>query len=195
MGNILAYGSLYTYQDYLGWPPDERWEIIDGIAYNMTPAPSSNHQRVIRELATAFNVFLKGKSCEIFPAPFDVRLCDQEEDEQNVMTVVQPDLSLICNKHLIDQHGCKGSPDLVIEVTSPSTMQVDLKVKFRRYEIAGVKEYWIVHPEGKTIVVYGLGSDGTYGRPNVYTADDQLSVNVLPGLIINLVDIFSVLTD
>jgi len=195
MGNILAYGSLYTYQDYLGWPSDERWEIIDGIAYNMTPAPSSNHQRIIRELATAFNVFLKGKNCEIFPAPFDVRLSDQDEDEQNVKTVVQPDLSLICNKHLIDQHGCKGSPDLVIEVTSPSTMQVDLKVKFRRYEIAGVKEYWIVHPEGKTIVVYSLGSDGKYGRPNVYTADDQLSVNVLPGLIINLVDIFSVLTD
>ncbi|AFQ42945.1 Uma2 family endonuclease [Desulfosporosinus meridiei] len=142
MGNILAYGSLYTYQDYLGWPSDERWEIIDGIAYNMTSAPSSNHQRVIRELATAFNVFLKGKGREIFPAPFDVRLCDQEEDEQNVKTVVQPDLSLICNKHLIDQHGCKGSPDLVIEVTSPSTMQVDLKVKFRRYEVAGVKEYF-----------------------------------------------------
>lgn len=96
---------------------------------------------------------------------------------------------------LVDQHGCKGSPDLVIEVTSPSTMQMDLKIKFRRYEVAGVKEYWIVHPEGKTIVVYTLGSDGKYGRPNVYTADDQLPVNVLPGLIINLIDIFQVLSD
>jgi len=195
MKNILASNSLYTYQDYLSWPSDERWEIIDGIAYNMTPAPSSNHQRVIRELATIFNNFLRGKTCEIFPAPFDVRLPNQGEDEQLAMTVVQPDLSLICNKHLIDQHGCKGSPDLVIEVTSPSTMKIDLKIKFRRYEMAGVKEYWIVHPEGKTIVVYTLGLEGQYGRPNVYTADDQLPVNALPGLIINLLDVFQVLVD
>lgn len=195
MENILASSSLYTYQDYLSWPSDERWEIIDGIAYNMTPAPSSNHQRIIRELATTFNIFLKGKTCEIFPAPFDVRLPNQDEDELNVKTVVQPDLSLICNKQLIDHHGCKGCPDLVIEVTSPSTMQIDLKIKFRRYEMAGVKEYWIVHPEGKTIVVYALGSDGKYGRPNVYIADDQLPVTVLPGLIINLIDIFQVLSD
>ena len=195
MENILAPNSLYTYQDYLSWPSDERWEVIDGVAYNMTPAPSSNHQRICRELATVFNNFLKGKTCEIFPAPFDVRLPHQDEEERLVSTVVQPDLTLICNKHLIDQHGCNGCPDLVIEVTSPSTMQKDLKIKFRRYEIAGVKEYWIVHTEGKTIVVYALGSDGKYGRPNVYTADDQLSVTILPGLILDLSDIFQVLMD
>lgn len=195
MDTVLASNSLYTYQDYLNWPSDQRWEIIDGIAYNMTPAPSSNHQRIIRELSATFNNFLKGKSCEIFPAPFDVRLPNQGEDEQLVNTVVQPDLSLICNKHLIDQHGCKGSPDLVIEVTSPSTMQMDLKIKFRRYELAGVKEYWIVHPEGKTIVVYTLGSDNKYGRPNVYTTNDHLPVNVLSDLTIDLNDIFQVLSD
>ncbi|KGP75905.1 hypothetical protein JT05_07895 [Desulfosporosinus sp. Tol-M] len=195
MENILPFNFLYTYQDYLSWPSNERWEIIDGIAYNMTPAPSSNHQRIVRELATSFNNFLKGKTCEIFPAPFDVRLPYQGEDEHLARTVVQPDLSLICNKHLIDQHGCKGCPDLVIEVTSPSTMQIDLKIKFHCYEMAGVKEYWIVHPEGKTIVVYALGSDGKYGRPNVYTSNDQLPVKVLPGLIINLIEIFQVLTD
>ncbi|HWQ43107.1 MAG TPA: Uma2 family endonuclease [Desulfosporosinus sp.] len=195
MEDILASTSLYTYQDYLSWPSNERWEIIDGIAYNMAPAPSSNHQRIIREFATTFNIFLRGKTCEIFPAPFDVRLPNQGEDEQSVTTVVQPDLSLICNKHLIDQQGCKGSPDLVIEVTSPSTMQIDLKIKFRRYEMAGVAEYWIIHPEGKTVVVYSLGSDGKYGRPNVYTAEDQLAVNILPGLIIDLTDIFQVIAD
>ncbi|HBV87624.1 MAG TPA: Uma2 family endonuclease [Desulfosporosinus sp.] len=195
METIVASKSLYTYQDYLTWPSDERWELIDGIAYNMTPAPSSNHQRVIRELSTIFNIFLKGKSCEIFPAPFDVRLPKQGEDEQLAKTVVQPDLTLICNKQFVDRNGCTGCPDLVIEVTSPSTMQLDLKVKFRRYEIAGVKEYWIVHPEGRTIVVYILGSDDKYGRPNVYTTNDQLPVNVVPDLIIDLNDIFQVISD
>ncbi len=186
---------FYTYKDYLQWSEHERWEIIDGTPFNMTPAPSTNHQRVLGEIFAIFLLYLKGKPCEVFVAPFDVRLPRASENDENSSTVVQPDLTIICDPHKIDRRGCLGSPDLVLEITSPSTLPRDLKYKFLRYEEARIQEYWIVHPEGKTVLVYQLSEDGRYNRPQIYTNQDRLPVGIFPDLDINLQEIFSVIPD
>ncbi|MHB1407964.1 MAG: Uma2 family endonuclease [Desulfitobacteriaceae bacterium] len=188
-------GRIYTYEDYLQWPEDERWEIIDGVAFDMTPAPTSNHQLVLGELLTIFNQYLKGKPCVALVAPFDVRLPRAAESDKKATTVVQPDLTVICDKSKIDRRGCLGSPDLVVEISSPSTFHKDIKTKFKRYEEAEVKEYWIVHPEGKTIVVYRLQDNGSYTAPEVYGVEDLLPVGIFPDLIITLKDVFSVIVE
>lgn len=183
----------FTYKDYLTWPDDERWELIKGVPFNMTPAPSVNHQRISRELSAAFYSFLKEKSCELFVAPFDVRLPQGRQSDKEILTVVQPDLAVICDPQKIDQHGCQGSPDLIVEITSPSTLHKDMKHKLNCYEEAGVQEYWIVHPEGKTIVVYLLSEEGHYARPQVYSSEDSLPVGLFPGFSLTLKEIFSVI--
>src|SRR5665647_2743669 len=123
---------------------NERWELINGQAYNMTPAPSRRHQEISGQLHTLFNNYLRGKTCRIYAAPFDVRLPQMQESYEQTSTVVQPDLVVVCDKTKLDQQGCKGSPDLVMEITSPSTFQKDLKEKFNLYERVSVLEYWIV---------------------------------------------------
>ena len=196
MGKPLAQsGRIYTYEDYLQWPEDERWEIIDGVAFDMTPSPSTNHQLVSGELLTIFNQYLKGKPCVALAAPFDVRLPRAAESDQKATTVVQPDLTVICDKNKIDRRGCLGSPDLVVEISSPSTFHKEIKHKLKRYEEAEVKEYWIVHPEGKTIVVYRLQDNGSYTAPEVYGVEDLLPVGIFPDLIITLKDVFSVIVE
>lgn len=192
---ISQNGRLFTYRDYLTWPIEERWEIINGTPFNITPAPSVNHQRISRELNAVFYNYFKGKPCEVFAAPFDVRLPKGQESDEEASTVVQPDLSIICDPQKLDRRGCKGNPELIVEITSPSTLYIDLKYKLSRYEEAGIPEYWIVHPEGKTILVYRLAEDGRYNRPEVYACDDYLPVMLFPDLIINLQEIFSVITD
>lgn len=193
MGNTLSQHapSQYTYKDYLTWPEHERWELIEGIPFNMTPAPSRIHQDVSRELLTFFSRVLKGSSCKVYGAPFDVRLPLAEENtDDKISTVVQPDLVIICDLAKLDDRGCKGSPDLTIEITSPSTFSRDLKAKLNLYERAGVGEYWIVYPENRTIVVFRL-ENGQYGKPAVYTHEDQISIDkLIPSLSINLQDIF-----
>ncbi len=196
LGKVFAQsGRLYTYEDYLQWSEDERWEIIDGVAFAMTPAPMSNHQRVSGELFVSFNQYLKNKPCEVFAAPFDVRLPRAAENDQKATTVVQPDLTVICDKSKIDRRGCLGSPDLIVEISSPSTFHKDIKTKFKRYEEARVKEYWIVHAEGKTIVVYRLLDTGSYAQPEIFGVEDELSVGIFPDLVISLKDLFSVVDD
>lgn len=185
---------LFTYRDYLNWPDNERWEIIDGVPYNMTPAPSANHQRVLGEFFTAFKLYLRGKPCEVFIAPFDVRLPLEQESDEETSTVVQPDLTVVCAPEKIDRRGCKGSPDLVIEITSPSTMHKDMKHKLNRYENAGITEYWIVHPEGKTVVVYRLDTDRRYGRPQIYADGESLPVGIFPDFTLDLKEIFVSIT-
>jgi Uma2 family endonuclease len=181
----------YTYGDYLKWPDEERWEIIDGIAYNMTPAPSVQHQRIITELTRQFANYFQGKTCEVFVAPFDIRLPQGEEKDEAIDTVVQPDIVIICDPGKLDEKGCRGGPDLVVEIISPSTVQRDLKVKMDLYERVGVKEYWIVHPSDKTVMVFTLGQIGRYGRPEILTKDDRLKTILFAGLTIDLKMVFS----
>lgn len=176
----------FTYGDYLTWDDDERWELIDGVLFNMTPTPRVVHQRILMEIGVQFANFLHGKPHAVFFVPIDVRLPENDEPDDLVLTVVQPDLTVICDKGKLDEAGCRGAPDLIAEIFSPWTIQKDLKVKFERYERAGVREYWIVDPVGKTIQVFTLGADGRYGRPQVYVEGDKVRVGIFPDLEIDL---------
>ena len=180
-----------TYRDYLTWPEGERWELISGVAYNMSPAPSPMHQRVLIALSTQLYHLFEGKSCSVYLAPFDVRLPEKNERETDISTVVQPDISIVCDASKIDRKGCKGAPDMVIEILSPATAKKDRRKKFRLYERHQVKAYWIVSPLDEIIEVFTL-KDGKYGEAEIYTADDRVPVSVFPGAEVDLSRVFSV---
>jgi Uma2 family endonuclease len=181
----------YTYGDYLKWDNGERWELIDGVAYDMTPAPLRIHQEISRELLLQIGNYLRDKSCKLYAAPFDVRLPEGDETDEAVTTVVQPDLVIVCDHSKLDDKGCKGSPDLIVEILSPATARKDLKEKFVRYERSGVKEYWIVDPASKTVTVFRLSFDGRYGRPDVYGEEERVKVEILGDLEVDLQPVFS----
>ncbi len=191
MAAVPANQKRFTYADLLSWPADQRWELIDGIAYDMTPAPSANHQRISIHLATQFDNFLEGKSCEAFPAPFDVRLPHPSEDAMTTTTVVQPDLTVVCDREKLDGRGCLGAPTLVVEVLSPETAAKDRQEKFQLYEHVGVPEYWIISPYEQTLMVFTHDERGRYGVPTVYNRTEQVPVGVLPGLTIELARVFA----
>jgi len=192
MGPVaLKLEERFTYGDYVTWDDDERWELIDGVPYNMSPAPSVAHQRILGRLHFQLFSFFKDKTCQVFLAPFDVRLAEADESDELVETVVQPDLMIICDKRMLDKAGYRGAPDLVFEILSPSTVQKDLKVKFDRYERAGVREYWIVDPAGKTVQKFTLGAAGRYGRPLVFVDGDMAPVGIFPELEIDLTAAFA----
>ncbi|MDN5332307.1 MAG: hypothetical protein PWP45_1532 [Tepidanaerobacteraceae bacterium] len=180
----------YTYADYLTWPDDERWEIIDGIAY-MQAAPAWQHQAVVLELARQFADYLRGKSCMVFTAPFDLRLPEENEKDEDTKNVLQPDIVVICNKEGLKGTGYYGIPDLIIEVTSPSTSRKDRLLKFNKYEKVGVKEYWIVDPDGKFVSVFTLQENKRYGRPELYSDKDKIKVSIFPDLVIDLEPVFA----
>ncbi|WP_366946854.1 Uma2 family endonuclease [Desulfosporosinus nitroreducens] len=130
-------------------------------------------------------------NCRVYAAPFDVRLPQLQESDEQTSTVVQPDLVVVCDKSKLDHRGCKGSPDLVVEITSPSTFQKDLKEKFILYERVGVLEYWIVYPEENTLSVFHLTQEGKYSRPEVYTEQDSIKVDIFEDLTIELSEVFA----
>ena len=173
----------YTYADYCAWDDDQRWELIDGIPYAMS-APLRAHQFISRELLLQFGNFLKGKPCEVYNAPFDVRLNADAADD----TVVQPDLLVVCDRAKLDDKGCKGAPDLMIEIQSPSTTGYDRIIKLELYRRVGVREYWMVDPDTKTVQVCVL-KDGQYYVKG-YADTDTIPVSVLPDLEISLPDVF-----
>ena len=147
--SVKKHARLYTYKDYVLWPDEERWELINGAAFNMSPAPSRFHQKISGTLFSKIHHYLEGKPCEVYHAPFDVRLPEGNEPEEDIITVVQPDIAIICDRSKLDDKGCKGSPDLVIEIVSPHTVSKDMKEKLALYEKHGVKEYWIIHKSMK----------------------------------------------
>ena len=175
----------YTYADYCAWDGSERWELIAGIPYAMSPAPNWRHQGISMNLGRNLGNFLKGKPCKVFAAPFDVRLNAAYEDD----IVVQPDLVVICDRSKLSGTGYSGIPDLVIEILSPSTARHDRWVKFRLYQQAEVREYWLVDPDTKTVQVCIL-HDGLYVT-YMYADTDTAPVSVLPGCEINLGDVFA----
>jgi len=179
----------YTYADYLAWPAEESWEIIEGIAYNMSPAPSREHQRISLAFELEIGNFLVNKSCELYHAPFDVRLPVNTEDKENIYNVVQPDIVVVCDKNKLDDAGCIGAPEFIIEILSESTAGKDMKEKLFLYEEYGVNEYWIVDYWDKTVKVYILDSSGKYKQPVLYSSG-ILESNVLKGLEIKLSKIF-----
>lgn len=170
----------YTYKDYLTWPEEEPVELIDGTPIDMTPAPSREHQRIVVELVSTFHSYLKNHPCDVYVAPFDVRLGHNPNMDDEIYTVVQPDLSIICDQTKLDDRGCKGAPDLIIEVVSPSTASNDYIRKHKIYEKNGVKEYRLVHPSDQLITVFLLEDDG-FGKPRYYDKEGTVFVHTLPG--------------
>ena len=182
--------DVYTYGDYLQWDDGERWELIDGVPYDMTPAPNRRHQQIATELTRQFATFLLDKPCQVYAAPFDVRLPEGDEEESEISTVLQPDISVICDSHKLDDAGCIGAPDLIVEILSPSTARKDYKEKFLCYERTGVKEYWLADPSANTVTVFKLGADKRYGRPDVYGGEETVVVGIFPDLEIELALVF-----
>jgi len=180
----------YTYKEYLTWSEEEKWELIDGTPY-MQAAPSWQHQAIIGNIITQFNNYLQGKSCFAFPAPFDVRLPEGDEEDEDISTVLQPDIAIVCDKSRLSKTGYLGVPSLIVEVVSPSTSKMDRVFKFNKYEQAGVKEYWIVEPDGKVVSVFTLQSNNRYGRPETYTEEHKLKISILPDFVVDLSQVFA----
>ena len=175
--------KVYTYGDYIDWPGNERWEIIDGIAWNMSPAPSRYHQAILNELLFIINSFIRETRCHVYPAPFDVLLPDTPgQDESAITTVVQPDISVICDASKLTDKGCVGPPDWIIEIISPHTSHKDFLEKLKLYEQHGVREYWIVDPENKYVNVYNRLDDDAYPQePLIVLRNDTANSTVLQG--------------
>ncbi len=186
MPQPLHDNNHYTYADYLQWPDEPRYELIDGQAYAMAPAPSTLHQTVLlevsRQIADALDA--SGNGCDVFIAPFDVRLPLHDEADAEVSNVVQPDISVFCDPQRIDKRGARGAPDWVVEVLSPGNAAHDQIRKRDLYERSGVQEYWLVHPDDRLVMVYRL-VDGEYGKPLVAELKDSLPAGVLPDVIID----------
>ena len=184
----LPESQRLTFADMQSWPEDERVELIDGIPV-MQAAPARIHQLISRRLLFQIGSFLEDKECEIYYAPFAVRLFESSEDRpEDVDTVVEPDLVVVCDKEKLDDAGCKGAPDLIIEILSPSTQRHDRMVKYNLYQRAGVERYWIVDPETKTVQVCTL-EDGLYGAPQVYSRDDNIVMD--NGCVVELGRVFA----
>ena len=154
----------FSYRDYLSWPEDERWELIEGIAYQMA-APNRRHQAISMFISRKLGNFLEGKPCRVYAAPFDVLLSELgEEDDGDVSNVVEPDLVVFCDSSKLTTAGARGAPDIAIEVISPSNTVLALRKKFDLYERMGVREYWIVDPAGEWIKRFDRGADGRFGE-------------------------------
>jgi len=176
--------KLYTYADYLTWDDGQRWELIYGRAYLMA-APGTEHQQISGALFYIMYGYFQGKPCQVFSAPFDVRLFPREEgDDYNVL---QPDISVICDPARIDKRGGKGAPALVVEILSPSTASFDFAEKMDLYRDAGVREYWIVDPFRRVAHVYLLQ---THEKRKTWERDETLASPTFPGLEIPLKDVF-----
>ncbi|WP_057976969.1 Uma2 family endonuclease [Caloramator mitchellensis] len=176
--------DFYTYKDYINIDGDSRVELIDGQFFAMSPAPSRIHQKIVTEGARIIGNFIaeKGLNCEVYVAPFDVRLIDEGGSEDTCKNVVQPDISVVCDKNKLDDKGCKGAPDFIIEVVSPSNASIDYVKKLYLYEKFKVKEYWIINPDSKNVLVYTLNNEGQYGEPQKYRLDEQVQCNLFKEL-------------
>jgi Uma2 family endonuclease len=188
MGLALKDTQHHCYGDYLAWPDDMRYELIDGIAYAMSPAPDLAHQDVAGEIYRQAANSLAGKPCRAFIAPVDVRLPKQDEADERVDTVVQPDVMVVCDSSKLDRRGIRGAPDWVVEVLSPSTSGHDQIKKRTIYERHGVREYWLIHPVDRVLTVYSL-VNGEYGKPEIYELRGETRVNVLPDIVIQWDDL------
>ncbi len=181
----------FTYGDYYKWDDDKRWELIDGVVYDMTPTPLRIHQEILGIISCNFYNYLKVKKCEVYFAPFDVRLPEGDEPDDDVPTVVQPDILVVCDKSKLDRRGMRGAPDLVVEILSEHTSKKDMTVKLDLYERHHVKEYWIVNPDGKNIMVFKLDRSKKYKKPETYFVGDELKVGIFKDLTIVLDEVFA----
>ena len=185
---FTAYGS-YSYADYLSWQLDEMVELIRGRVFRQAAAPRLIHQRISGKIFHQIYTFLQEKNCEVFTAPFDVRLPVSSKDLDKIDTVVQPDLCVVCDPEKLDELGCVGAPDLIIEILSPGNNKKELQLKYEVYEASGVKEYWVIHPDERTLLIYTL-EGAKYLPSRLFTLGDRVKSKALPGFELDLDEVF-----
>ena len=209
MGEARVLEEYYTYGDYKLWDDGLRWELIDGDAFCMSPGPGAVHQLLSGDLFLELRNYFKNGECQVFYAPFDVMLprgnepslredprqarADMQEDE--IDTVVQPDIMILCDKSKLQHNGIKGAPDVIIEILSPSTTRRDFDDKFRLYERAGAKEYMIVDPLNRVVFAHRRDSGGLFSWRKVYAADDVLEFGMFQDLKIPLGPVWESIRD
>ena len=181
----------FTYANYLTWEDDQQWELIDGVAFYMSPSPSRLHQELLHALARPIADYLDDKKYTVFVAAFDVCLTSHANDSNDeIDTVVQPDIFVVCDPEKLDDRACKGAPDLIVEILSPSTLKRDITTKYELYQRHGVKEYWLVYPNDRTLLIYKLSDEGRYAAPEVFGEDDAVPVPLLGDLVIDMGKVF-----
>lgn len=181
----------YSYLDYLKWTFEESVELIRGKVFKMSPTPSRKHQDVSYNLTIATSTYFKNNFCKVYVAPFDVRLPQLSTNTSGqINTVVQPDICVICDQNKLDDQGCLGAPDWIIEIISPSTRNKDLNIKYQLYEEAGVREYWIVHPQDQTVNTFVLTDDSKFSFTGLFPAESQVPVSIFSDLTVDLREVF-----
>ena len=188
----LELDKKYTYADYLTWQLKERVELIRGRIFKMSPAPNLRHQKIAGALFYEIFDFLKNNPCQVFHAPFDVRLPmpGNKRTGGKIDTVVQPDIVIVCDESILDEQGCNGAPDIVIEILSPGNTKKEMKDKFELYQHAGIPEYWLIDPEHAFILIYSLNEQGQYIGSSPFTDESTLSSAVLKGFRLPLKKLF-----
>ncbi len=181
----------YSYADYLTWQFQERVELIRGWIQKMSPAPGLNHQQIAWDLTYYFSTYFRKSSCRPFFAPFDVRLINtkKSKNDEQVYSVIQPDICVICDEKKLDERGCIGAPDLIVEIVSPGNSKREMKTKYELYEENGVREYWIANPLEKNIMLYVLKAK-KYHLKKIFFDDDTIESVLFKGLTIELKEIF-----
>jgi len=190
----LDFNKRYTYADYLTWIDDVRRELFDGFIKLMTPAPSRSHQRVSAKLMKIWGVYLENRKCEVYSAPSDVRFPKNKspKSDKQIYTVLQPDIYVICDLSKMDERGCLGAPDFIIEIISAKNSQRDVKDKFEIYQENGVREYWIVSPNDETVTVFLSDEKGKFQFKGIFAGDDKIPVNIFNGdLKVDLTEVFT----
>ncbi len=179
----LDLAKRYTYADYLTWIDDARRELFNGFIKMMTPSPSRKHQKISTKLTRIWDSYLDNKKCEIYHAPSDVRFPTNEKSKSNkqIYTVVQPDIYVVCDLSKLDDRGCLGAPDLIIEIVSPKNSKRDIKDKFEIYQQYGVREYWIVNPNEEYVNVFVLDEKQKFKLVGMFANDEKIPVNIFDG--------------
>ncbi|HSI78321.1 MAG TPA: Uma2 family endonuclease [Lunatimonas sp.] len=186
---VTEYG-IYSYADYLTWQLDEAVELIKGkIFKKAAAAPKRIHQRISAKLLTRIYVFLENNSCQVYDTPFDVRFPTSSKEDKKIYDVVQPDICVICDLEKLDDLGCIGAPDLIVEILSPGNNKIELKHKFELYESNWVREYWIIHAETLDLLIYTL-TNGKYVPSRLFTSGDVVESKVITGFKLDLEEFF-----
>ncbi len=181
----------YTYADYLTWQFSERVELIKGRIFKMSPAPLRTHQNISFQLSLQIGNYLKGRNCDAYAAPFDVRLVNKRRStpDNQITSVVQPDICVICDKSKLDDRGCVGAPDWIIEILSPGNNKKEMKDKFELYEENGVKEYWVIYPDYLQIQAFDLVND-KFTLRETYVNEEKVPVKIFPDFYVDSTAIF-----
>lgn len=185
---FTEYGR-YSYADYLTWKIEGMVEIIHGKVFKMAAAPKRRHQEILLKIASHLYYFLRSQDCKAFIAPFDVRLPAHSSKDTDIYTVVQPDICVVCDLNKLDDAGCIGAPDLIVEILSPGNNKKEIQNKYAVYEESGVKEYWIIHPEEQTLLVYML-RNGKYEPSKLFTLGDVVGSDCIQGFALDLDELF-----